>query len=297
MKEKILFIVNPISGHHNKSKFPSIVEELIDKDKYDYTITFTEYGGHAVELTKQAIDNEYDIIVAVGGDGTINEVATTMIGARQTFAIVPYGSGNGLARHLHLPLKPQKVITEVINKGVKAKIDTATMNGVPFISIAGVGFDAIIADYFAKDPNRGFKTYAKLVTEKYFKFKLEKYHLILNDKEGIDCEPLFISFANSNQFGFNAAVSPHASLNDGLLDVCIFKKPNLLAVPYVAERLLTQKIDKTHYVDIHKASKIKVLREKEDIANIDGEAVMMSKDIVVEINPLSLNILLPTDKK
>lgn len=297
MKEKILFIVNPISGHHNKSKFPSIVEELIDKDKYDYTITFTEYGGHAMELTKQAIDNEYDIIVAVGGDGTINEVATTMIGARQTFAIVPYGSGNGLARHLHLPLKPQKVITEVINKGVKAKIDTATMNGVPFISIAGVGFDAIIADYFAKDPNRGFKTYAKLVTEKYFKFKLEKYHLILNDKEGIDCEPLFISFANSNQFGFNAAVSPHASLNDGLLDVCIFKKPNLLAVPYVAERLLTQKIDKTHYVDIHKASKIKVLREKEDIANIDGEAVMMSKDIEVEINPLSLNILLPTDKK
>lgn len=297
MKEKILFIVNPISGHHNKSKFPSIVEELIDKDKYNYTITLTEYGGHAAGLTKQAIDNEYDIIVAVGGDGTINEVATNMIGARQTFAIVPYGSGNGLARHLHLPLKPKKVITEVINKGVKSKIDTATMNGVPFISIAGVGFDAIIADFFAKDPNRGFKTYVKLVTEKYFKFKLEKYHLILNDKEELDCEPLFISFANSNQFGFNAAVSPHASLNDGLLDVCIFKKPNLLAVPYVAERLLTQKIDKTHYVDIHKASKIKVFREKEDIANIDGEAVMMSKDIEVEINPLSLNILLPTDKK
>ena len=297
MKEKILFIVNPISGHHDKSKFPSIVEELIDKDKYDYTITLTEYGGHATELTKQAIDNEYDIIVAVGGDGTINEVATTMIGASQTFAIVPYGSGNGLARHLHLPLQPKKVITEVINKGIKSKIDTATMNGVPYISIAGVGFDAIIADYFAKDPNRGFKTYAKLVTEKYFKFKPEKYHLILDDKEEIDCEPLFISFANSNQFGSNAVVSPSASLNDGLLDVCIFKKPNLWAVPYVAERLLTKRIDKTHYVDIHKASKIKVLREKEDFANIDGEAVMMSKDVVVEINPLSLNILLPTNKK
>lgn len=293
MKEKILFIVNPISGHHDKSNFPSIVEKLLDKDKYDYTITLTEYGGHAVELTKQAIDNQYDIIVAVGGDGTINEVATTMIGASQTFAIVPYGSGNGLARHLHLPLKPDKVITEVINKGVKSKIDTAAMNGVPYISIAGVGFDAIIADFFAQDPHRGIKTYVKLVTKEYLHFQPKKYHLILDGKEEIDCEPFFISFANSNQFGSNAVVSPTASLNDGLLDVCIFKKPNMLQVPYVATRLLTKKIDRTHFVDIHKAQKIQVIRENDEIANIDGEAVMMPKDITVEINPLSLNILLP----
>ena len=296
MKEKIVFIVNPISGHHDKSKFPSIVETLIDKEKYDYTILFTEYGGHATELTKQAIADNYDIIVAVGGDGTINEVATSMIGASQTFAIVPFGSGNGLARHLHLPLKANKVITEVINKGVKSKIDTATMNGVPYISIAGVGFDAIIADYFAKDPKRGFKTYFKLITEKYFGFKPDKYQLVLDDEKEIECYPLFISFANSNQFGFNAAVSPHASLNDGLLDVCIFKKPNVLQVLYVAERLMTQKIDKTRFVEIHKAKKIKVIREKEDYANIDGEAVMMPKDVVVEINPESLNILLPQSK-
>ncbi len=293
MKEKILFIVNPISGHHDKSKFPALVEELIDKDKYDHTITLTEYGGHAAELTRQAIDNDYDVIVAVGGDGTINEVATNMIGARQTFAIVPYGSGNGLARHLHLPLKPEKVITEVINKGMKSKIDTATMNGVPYISIAGVGFDAIIADHFAKDPNRGFKTYFKLIFEKYFRFKPQRYRLVLDDNETLDCRPLFISFANSNQFGFNATVSPSASLNDGLLDVCIFKKPLLINVPYIAIRLMTGKIDKTKAVEIHNAKKINIIRENEDIVNLDGEAVMMPKDFIVEINPLSLNILLP----
>ena len=293
MKEKILFIVNPISGHHDKSKFPSIVEKLIDKDKYDYTIALTEYGGHAAEMTKKAIEDQYDTIVAVGGDGTINEVATNMLGARQTFAIVPYGSGNGLSRHLRLPLKPDKVITEVINKGVKSKIDTAAMNGVPYISIAGVGFDAIIADVFAKDPKRGIKTYVKLVTKEYLHFQPKRYHLILDDKEEIDCAPLFISFANSNQFGSNAVVSPSASLNDGLLDVCIFKKPHMLQVPYIAERLLTSKIDRTNIVDIHKAKKINVIREQKEIANIDGEAVMMPKDIVVEINPLSLNILLP----
>jgi len=296
MKERIVFIVNPISGHHDKSKFFFLVENLIDKEKYNYRILLTEYAGHAAQLAKQAIEDEYNTIVAVGGDGTINEVATAMIGRRQTFAIVPYGSGNGLARHLHLPLKPEKVISEVINKGVKSKIDTATLNGMPFISIAGVGFDAIIADFFAKDPHRGIKTYVKLVTKEYMHFQPEKYHLILDGKMEIDCNPLFISFANSNQFGSNAVVSPHASLNDGLLDVCIFKKPNLIQAVYVAERLMTQRVDKTQYVDIHKAGKIEVFREKEEIVNIDGEAVMMPKDFVVEINPLSLNILI-TDKR
>lgn len=297
MKEKILFIVNPISGHNDKSRFPSIVDNLIDKDKYDYTITLTEYSGHAAEITRQAIENKYDIIVAVGGDGTINEVAANMIGARQTFGIVPYGSGNGLARHLHLPLRPRNVITEVINKGVKSKIDTATINEVPYISIAGIGFDTIIADFFAKDPDRGIKTYVKLVTREYMHFKPKKYHLILDDNKEIDCEPLFISFANSNQFGSNAVISPHASLNDGLLDVCIFKKPRILQVPYAAERLMTQNIDKTSFVDIYKASKIVVIRDTEEIVNIDGEAVMMPKNLEVKINPLSLNILLRPSTK
>lgn len=293
MREKILFIVNPISGHHDKTKFPNIVENLIDKNKFDYSISFTEYGGHAKELTANAIADDVDIIVAVGGDGTINEVATSMIGSRQTFTIVPYGSGNGLAHHLHLPLKPQKIITDVINNGFKTKIDTATVNGVPYISIAGVGFDALIADYFAKDPNRGFMTYVKFITEEYPRFKPGHYKLILDDTEEIECDAMFISFANSNQFGYNAAISPHASLNDGLLDVCIFKKPNLLEVGFVAERLITNRIDKTKFVEIHKAKKINVIREKEDFANIDGEAIMMPKDVIVKINELSLNILLP----
>lgn len=297
MKEKILFIVNPISGHKDKKNFPSLVESLIDKEKYDYSISWTEYGGHAKELAREAIASGVDVIVAVGGDGTINEIGTAMLGAEQTFAIVPCGSGNGLARHLHIPLKAEKVITEVINKGVKSKIDTASINGVPFISIGGVGFDAIIADYFAKDPNRGLKTYVKLVTERYFKFQPEKYHLILDDDTEIDCEPLFISFANSNQFGNNAVVSPHASLNDGLLDVCVFKKPSFISIPDVAVKLMTSRIDHSKIVDIYKAKKIKVIRQKEDIANVDGEAMMLAKDLDIEIKPLSLNILLPDIKQ
>lgn len=292
MKHKIIFIVNPISGHHNKSHFPNLVENYIDKNKYDYTIVFTEYANHATELTMKAIDDGYEYIAAVGGDGTINEVAKCMIGREQTLIIIPLGSGNGLARHLGLPFKVEKLIKEVINNGKKYKIDTATMNGVPFISIAGIGFDAMIADYFAKDENRGFLTYAKLITEKYPNYRQKEYTLILDDNKTIECKPFFVTFANSSQFGYNAEISPKASVQDGFLDVCIFKKPNILEIPIMATYFLAKQIDKSNFIDIHKAKKIQVFRKVDEVANVDGEPVEMSKDIIVEIKPLSLNILL-----
>ena len=149
MKKKIIFIINPISGHHNKNNFPHLVEKYIDKTQYEYDIVFTEYAGHATELTMKAIDEGFEYIAAVGGDGTINEIAKCLIGKKQILVIIPLGSGNGLARHLELSFKPERLIPEVINKGKVYKIDTATMNGIPFVSIAGIGFDALIADYFA----------------------------------------------------------------------------------------------------------------------------------------------------
>ena len=292
MKKKIIFIINPISGHHNKNNFPNLVEKHIDKNQYEYSIVFTEYAGHATELTKKAIEDDFDYIAAVGGDGTINEVAKCLIGKRQILVIVPLGSGNGLARHLELPFKPERLITEVINKGKVYKIDTAVMNDTPFISIAGIGFDALIADYFAKDENRGFMTYAKLITEKYPNYRQKEYTLVLDDEKTIECKPFFVTFANSSQFGYNAEISPKASVQDGLIDVCIFKKPNILEVPIVATYFLAKQIDKSNFIDIYKAKKIKVTRKVAEVANIDGEAVEMSKDITVEIIPLSLNILL-----
>lgn len=292
MKKKIIFIVNPISGHHNKNHFPNLVESSIDKNKYDYTIVFTEYANHATELTMKAIEDGYEYIAAVGGDGTINEVAKCMIGKEQTLVIIPFGSGNGLARHLGLPFKVEKLVKDVINNGRRYKIDTATMNGVPFISLAGIGFDAMIADYFAKDENRGFLTYAKLITEKYPNYRQKEYTLIMDDKTTIECKPFFVTFANSSQFGYNAEISPKASVQDGLLDVCIFKKPNILEVPIVATYFLAKQIDKSNFIDIYKAKKIQVIRKVDEVANVDGEPVEMSKDIIVEIKPLSLNVLL-----
>ncbi|MBO7287738.1 MAG: YegS/Rv2252/BmrU family lipid kinase [Bacteroidales bacterium] len=292
MKKKIIFIINPISGHHNKNNFPHLVDKHIDKNQYEYSIVFTEYAGHATELTMKAIEDGFEYIAAVGGDGTINEIAKCLIGKKQVLIIIPLGSGNGLARHLELPFKVERLINEVINNGKVYKIDTAVMNGIPFISIAGIGFDALIADYFAKDENRGFLTYAKLVTEKYPNYKQKEYTLILDDETSIECKPFFVTFANSSQFGYNAEISPKASVQDGLLDVCIFKKPNILEVPIVATYFLVKQIDKSNFIDIYKAKKIKIIRKEAEVANVDGEPVEMNKDITVEINPLSLNILL-----
>lgn len=293
MKKKVHFIVNPISGRHNKEKFPLKVSRLINEELFDYHISFTEYAGHAEELATKSVNDGFDIVVAVGGDGTINEIAKCLIDTNVVLGIIPFGSGNGLAHHLKLPLNIDKAIKEVINNGFATKIDTATINGSPFISIAGVGFDALVADSFSKDPNRGLKTYLKIITEEYPFFEPEKYQLTFDDTDTIDCAPLFISFANANQFGFNAAISPKASLNDGFLDVCVFRKPFLIEVPIVAGMMMTQMIDKSNYVDIYKAKKINVIRKKNGIANVDGEVVEMEKDIEVKIKELSLNILIP----
>lgn len=292
MKKKIIFIVNSIAGNNNKNNFPNLVEKYIDKDKYEYNIVFTEYAGHATNLTMKAIDDGFKYIAAVGGDGTINEIAKCLIGKEQILIIIPLGSGNGLARHLELPFNTERLITEVINNGNVYKMDTATLNGIPFISIAGIGFDALIADCFAKDKNRGLLTYAKLITEKYPNYKQNEYTLILDDKHIIECNPFLVAFANSSQFGYNTEISPEASVQDGLIDVCVLKKPNLLEIPLVVTYLLTKNIDKSNFINIYQAKKIKVIRKDDDIANIDGESITTSKDIMVEINPLSLNILL-----
>lgn len=292
MKKKIIFIVNPVSGNFNKQNFPQLVDKFIDKEKYDYKTVFTERPYHAKELTNQAIIDQFDVVVAVGGDGTVNEIGGCLIGKKQTFAVVPYGSGNGLAHCLHLPLNPKTIITEIINNGQTTKIDTATINGIPFISIAGIGFDAYIAEFFARDSNRGFKTYAKNIIGKYGDFMPENYMLILDDTTTLNCTPLFITFANSNQFGFKAEIAPKASITDGLLDVCIFKKPPVVEIPYVACRLMTKQIDRTRFMETYKAKKIKIIRPKEDMVNLDGEPIWMSKELTVEVNSLSLNILL-----
>jgi len=296
-KERLLFIVNPISGNTQKESFPAFAKEVIDATRFDYQITFTEGPRHASEISRQAVDDKYDIVVAVGGDGTINEVARCLINTDTKLGIIPSGSGNGLARHLNIPLSFEGAL-KLINKGSSSKIDTATINNEVFISIAGVGFDALVAKLFAEDPGRGFFTYFKIVAARFQQYRPKSYELILENGDRIKTRAFFIAFANSNQFGYNTTIAPQAELNDGLLDVCIVQKPTIFEMPAIINLLLLKMIHRSRYVQVFKTSELIVKRKKNRVINLDGEPIRLKKNLHIKVNPLSLNVIIPrTDEE
>lgn len=291
-KKRIVFIINPISGGKRKVDLPKTIQTEIDKIKFDVNIRFTERAGHAGEISKQAVDDGIDIIVAVGGDGTINEVACQMINTKSILGIIPQGSGNGLARHLGISRSIRKALG-LINSAHTMKIDTASINGTPFISIAGVGFDALVADLFASSKKRGFFNYLKIITEKYASYRPKKYSITIDTGKTITTDALFLSFANSNQFGYNTAIAPNAQLNDGKLDLCIVKKPFLLEIPLIANLMILKAIHLSPHVEIIPTSEIFVKQSKNRKVNIDGEAVKLGEELNIKVNPLSLNVIIP----
>lgn len=243
-----------------------------------------------MEISQRAVNDGFDAVVAVGGDGTINEVARALVGTDVTMAIVPLGSGNGLARCLHLPLLPSKAL-EQINSFKTLRIDTARVNDCPFLSIAGIGLDAQTAYDFSQDPDRGFVTYAKYALSNYLHREPVNYKMHFDDQMTIECSPLLITFANSNQFGYNALIAPNSSLTDGLLDACILNRPPIALSLHVANQLMLGQIDRSRYFTETKFQKVVVERPTDDVVNVDGEPIMMPARLEVEVVPQSLTII------
>ena len=191
-KQKIVFIINPISGMVKKENVGNQISLYIDKEKYDYQIINTKYAAHAIEITAQVVSNGADIIVAVGGDGSVNEVVNGLKGSNVKLGIIPLGSGNGLARFLKIPFQIKTAI-EVLNKGNFTAVDTVNVNDRVFLSIAGIGFDALVAKRFAKYHKRGFWSYFAIATKEYRMYRPKKYQLTLNG-ETIKRRALMIVF-------------------------------------------------------------------------------------------------------
>lgn len=289
--KRILFIVNPISGHRDKKRFGESVASVLGDKDFAYEIVFTERAGHATELATDAV-GKFDIVAAVGGDGTLNEVACGLLGATTALAVIPCGSGNGLARCLHIPLNTQKAL-HLLTTGRIQNIDTGTVNGRLFLSVAGIGLDAQTAHDFAQDPRRGFVTYAHYATSNYFHLKSQTVTITFDGREALTCHPMLITFANSNQFGYNAVIAPHASLQDGLLDTCILNRPPLPVIPDIVTKLMIGKLDKSRYLTEYQAAHITVERPTDGVVNIDGEPVMMEASLDIRNIPQSLPIIVP----
>ncbi len=286
--KKVLYIINPISGVGRQK----IIEKMLVKysaKNINYTIKYTEYAKHAIELTKQYSAN-FDAIVVVGGDGSVNEVGQALINSNTAFGIIPTGSGNGLARHLQIPLKIKDAILNINNFNVLT-IDTASINNTFFINVAGIGFDALIAHKFAKYGKRGFSSYIKITSKEFKKYKSQKINLTI-DENKINDEVFLLSIANGSQFGNNAYIAPTASMNDGKLNITTLKKFPLISAPKLAYKLFTKKIDKLKIAKSYKAKSIIIEQNGKILAHIDGEPVVFSDKIEINIIPHSLKIII-----
>ena len=292
-KKRISFIINPISGTRKKDSWPEIIRQTIDASKFDIRIFFTERVGHASELARQQIKKGIPYIVAVGGDGTVNEVAVAVRDTSAAMGIIPCGSGNGLARHLQIPLKFADAL-KLINEATVVSIDYGLANDKPFFCTFGAGFDARISHVFAMSKKRGFMSYLTIIFKEFFNYRSRKYKLEVDGKK-FKTRAMLVTIANSAQYGNNGYISPHADITDGKLDVCIVRPFPKFKAALLALRLLHKSIDKSHYYRRMKGKKIVLKRKHEGEVHLDGEPYTMGKKLKIRIVPQGLNVLVSRD--
>lgn len=282
----IHFIINPNSGIKSKLSLIDLIEAEME-DAYKVRTTLTMRPEHATEIAREAIEDGADAVVAVGGDGSVNEVGKALIGTDVALGVIPIGSGNGFARHLKIPLHEKEAL-RTINAFRTRQIDTATINGEPFLATAGLGFDARVGWNFANHGNRGFLSYIQVTTNAFFKFKPETYHLII-DGEEIETKAFLINFANAGQYGNNAWIAPSASISDGMLNVCILDSFPPQFAPEILFKLFNKTIENSKYYHFIKGKEIRV--QKPEIYHMDGEPRTAGEDLLIKVAPKSLKVI------
>ena len=231
------------------------------------------------------------MVVAVGGDGSVNEVAKGLIGTETVLGILPAGSGNGLAMHLGLGRNPYKAIPH-LNQGKVIQIDTCKMNEHCFVNLAGVGFQALVAHKLKESRLRGITGYTRFIVQESFGYQIPTFEIIIDGKK-IERECLLIEVANAPMFGYNFEIAPHAKLNDGILEVVVIKKLRPWQFPYLAWHSLRKSLEKNGLAENFSGEKIVIKLNKETAAHFDGEGLLANEDLHFSINPLSLNVKVP----
>src|SRR5574344_2425644 len=297
MKRKIVFIINPHSGTDNKVRMPKLIEDNINREAFDYEIVFTEYAGHASDIAKDCASRGIDIVVAVGGDGTINEVARSIVHTDTALGIIPCGSGNGLARHLCIPLDPRKAIS-IINRACIESLDYGVINDLPFFCTCGMGFDAFISFKFAGAGKRGPMTYIENVLKEGLKYKPETYEVEIEDeKKPQKYNAFLIACANASQYGNNAYIAPKATMTDGLMDVSVMEPFNAFDAPQISIDLFNKTLDNNSKIKTFKAKRIHVHRSAPGAIHYDGDQIITGMDVDVSIEKHGIKIVTNPDVK
>ena len=267
----IHFIVNPISGNGNHNIGKTELEKYFSKEKFKIEVDYSNHKKHAITLTKKAIENNPNCIVACGGDGTINEVASCLINTKIKLGIIPVGSGNGLASNLHIP-KEIKKATEIIRNGNSQTIDVGQVNEHYFFSNMGIGIDAHIIKKYETYKKRTLIAYIKASVTSSFQFKPIQTVLAFNNQI-INTNSFLLFISNSNEMGYGMSLTPKASLQDGWLDLVVVSKLNFINKLILGMYVLSNKVEKfknAQHSLIQKMS-IKIPNKINTDIQIDGE--------------------------
>jgi YegS/Rv2252/BmrU family lipid kinase len=267
--EKIFLIINKYAGHQEGAKAVDIVIPYLKKRNRFVEYSFTDHPGHATELAKKAVQEDFQLVVAIGGDGTVNEVAQGLIGSNVPMGIIPMGSGNGLARELGISMNMKKSAGTLVD-GRNLQLDVCKLNDQRFLCTSGIGFDAMIAEKMSKASSRGFLKYVQLVIQESISFKPVPVKMKI-DGIPIQEQIFLVTFANATQFGNNAFIAPGASMTDGLIDVVVVKKFSKIWMPVFAIALFSKLIPRLPFVDCYKARHIDLEMADTPYFHFDGE--------------------------
>ena len=288
METKYAFVINPNAGVKKKLNIESFISDHFPK-LIPYDIIIWEEADDISPIIEQVKSNHYQFIVACGGDGTVNMVASLLVNTKIALGILPLGSGNGLARSNGIPMDLVKAL-DVIVKGRTEVIDSGTINGHPFFCTAGIGFDALIAHKFAESTKRGFVTYFKTSVSEFFKYKPFTYAINVDEKI-IKTSAFLITIANAGQWGNDVYIAPAAKLNDGLFHISILKPFPLMTLPFFGVKLFSKRADNFKYLESIIGKKVEIEFDHQLPAHYDGEPLVANGKISIEMFPLSLRII------
>lgn len=292
MFNQIRVIVNPIAGGKKDKK--ALIEKLtflLSAPGRRVSIQYTQRSGEAFELSRAAVKENADLVMAVGGDGTVNEVASALVNTGVPIAILPQGSGNGLARTLRITSDVTRA-AELINEPTVSLIDVGKANDRYFFMLMGIGFDALIGHKFNSHHARGPLPYFYLGAKEFFKYRPPTIQLEFMNQV-VELAPFLITIANAQQFGNNALIAPHAKLNDGFLDIGIVRRLGLFGLLSALPKLFRGRIQDFSGIEFHKTKTARLVRKQPDYINLDGESIFEEAVVNISVLPRCLKVIVP----
>lgn len=288
-RKRVRFIVNPISGTNGKEAIVRLIPQYLTPERFETEVVYTQQSGHAASLAREATDAGTDIVVAVGGDGTVNEVARSLVHTQTALGIIPCGSGNGLARHLYIPMAHVGALETLAHCNIET-LDYGIINDHPFFCTCGVGFDAFVSKKFAEAGKRGLFTYIDNTLKEGLKYQPETYKLEI-DGESISHKAFLIACGNASQYGNNVFITPAASMSDGLMDVTIMEPFSMLEAPQIALQLFNKTITKNSRIKSFQCSRIKIHRETPGVVHFDGDPIECGTELDIRLIPKGIRMV------